>query len=81
MAFPKSGAAVGHVRYSTTGANTMQNVQPFVTEFLTGALRRCTTAMWTNAGEMREKLEPFGLDFFRDERQRGDFFADRRIKR
>ena len=63
MAFPKSGAAVGHVRYSTTGANTMQNVQPFVTEFLTGRIATVHNGNVTNAGEMREKLEPFGLDF------------------
>ena len=55
--------AIGHVRYSTTGANTMQNVQPFVTEFLTGRIATVHNGNVTNAGEMREKLEPFGLDF------------------
>ena len=29
-------AAIGHVRYSTTGRNSIQNVQPFLFHFLDG---------------------------------------------
>ncbi len=63
MRFPKSKSAIGHVRYSTTGANTIQNVQPFVTEFLTGRIATVHNGNVTNAAEIRKKLEPFGLDF------------------
>ena len=31
---PKSRLAIGHVRYSTTGSNTVSNAQPFVMEYL-----------------------------------------------
>lgn len=30
--------AVGHTRYSTTGASTRENAGPFVSEYLTGRL-------------------------------------------
>ena len=35
---PESHVAIGHDRYSTTGNNTIENVQPFLTEFLTEEL-------------------------------------------
>lgn len=63
MGYPKSKAGVGHARYSTTGSNTTQNVQPFVTEFLTGRIATVHNGNVTNAKEIKEKLEPFGLDF------------------
>lgn len=62
-ALPKSHCAIGHVRYSTTGANTVQNVQPFVTEYLTGRLATAHNGNVVNAREIKEKLTPFGLDF------------------
>lgn len=60
---PKSRQAVGHVRYSTTGGNTIRNVQPFVTEFLTGRIATVHNGNVVNAGEIQERLAPFGLDF------------------
>lgn len=63
MGFPKSKAGVGHARYSTTGSNTIRNVQPFVTEFLTGRIATVHNGNVINAREIKEKLEPFGLDF------------------
>lgn len=60
---PASGMAVGHVRYSTTGANTIYNVQPFVTEYLTGRIATVHNGNVTNVGRIREKLESLGVDF------------------
>ena len=59
----KSGLAVGHVRYSTTGSNTLHNVQPFVTEFLTGRIATVHNGNVVNAKGIKEQLENCGLDF------------------
>lgn len=61
--FPDSHIAVGHTRYSTTGSNTAANVQPFITEFLTGRIATVHNGNVINAGEIRERLEQCGLDF------------------
>ena len=61
--FPESRIGIGHARYSTTGANTRQNVQPFVTEYLTGRIATAHNGNVVNAKEIKEKLTPFGLDF------------------
>ncbi len=60
---PPSRCAIGHARYSTTGSNTLRNVQPFVTEYLTGRIATAHNGNVVNAREMKEKLTPFGLDF------------------
>ncbi|HOO27678.1 MAG TPA: amidophosphoribosyltransferase [Lachnospiraceae bacterium] len=60
---PKSNLAVGHVRYSTTGSNTIHNVQPFITEFLTGRLATVHNGNVINAKEIKHHLETCGLDF------------------
>lgn len=60
---PPSRCAIGHARYSTTGSNTLQNVQPFVTEYLTGRIATAHNGNVVNAREIKEKLTPFGLDF------------------
>ena len=60
---PSARQAIGHARYSTTGSNTARNVQPFVTEFLTGRIATAHNGNVVNAKEIREKLTPFGLDF------------------
>lgn len=60
---PPARQAIGHTRYSTTGGNTVKNVQPFVTEFLTGRIATAHNGNVVNAREIREKLKPFGLDF------------------
>ncbi len=61
--FPKSTVAVGHARYSTTGSNTLQNVQPFVTEYLTGRIATAHNGNVTNARAIKDRLSPIGLDF------------------
>lgn len=60
---PKSRIAIGHDRYSTTGANTYANVQPIFNEFLTGRIATVHNGNITNSREIRERLEPLGLDF------------------
>jgi amidophosphoribosyltransferase len=60
---PKSRLAIGHVRYSTTGSNTVSNAQPFVMEYLTGRLAAAHNGNVVNAREIKEKLRTFGLDF------------------
>ena len=60
---PAARQAIGHTRYSTTGSNTLENVQPFVTEYLTGRIATAHNGNVTNACSLREKLRPFGLEF------------------
>ena len=60
---PKGKIAVGHARYSTTGGNIIENVGPFITEYLTGRIATAHNGNVTNAGEIRRKLRGFGLDF------------------
>ncbi|MDD3866985.1 MAG: class II glutamine amidotransferase, partial [Eubacteriales bacterium] len=58
-----SRIAVGHTRYSTTGGNTIENVGPFVTEFLTGRIATAHNGNITNARQLREILKTYGLHF------------------
>ncbi len=60
---PKGTEAIGHVRYSTTGESALKNVQPFLTEYLTGRIATAHNGNVGNAGQIREKLSAFGLDF------------------
>ncbi len=60
---PDSRCAIGHVRYSTTGSSTPRNVQPFVTEFLTGRIATAHNGNITNADQLRSRLVELGLDF------------------
>ena len=60
---PKSGTAVGHARYSTTGGNRKENVGPFVTEYLTGRIATAHNGNVTNAKEIREALKNYGVKF------------------
>ena len=55
---PAARQAIGHTRYSTTGGNTLENVQPFVTEYLTGRIATAHNGNVTNACSLREKLRP-----------------------
>ena len=61
--FPGSKIAIGHNRYSTTGNNTVENVQPFIAEYLTGRLATAHNGNVTNAKEIKEKLKNYGLNF------------------
>jgi len=60
---PESNMAVGHARYSTSGANTPNNVQPFIQEYLTGRIAAVHNGNITNGAEIKARLEPLGLDF------------------
>lgn len=55
--------AIGHNRYSTTGNNSAENVQPFVTEYLTGRLSTAHNGNVTNSKKIKEKLISIGLHF------------------
>ena len=55
--------ALGHNRYSTTGNNTIHNVQPFITEYLTGRIATVHNGNVTNAKELKDKLTKNGLHF------------------
>ncbi|MGL4605969.1 MAG: amidophosphoribosyltransferase [Eubacteriaceae bacterium] len=55
--------AIGHTRYSTTGDNLMENVQPFITEYLTGRIATAHNGNITNSKTIRNFLEKCGLDF------------------
>ena len=61
--FPKSKVAIGHNRYSTTGNNTAENVQPFITEYLTGRIATVHNGNIINAVEIKTKLKDWGLKF------------------
>lgn len=54
---------MGHNRYSTTGNNTAANVQPFITEFLTGRIATVHNGNITNARQIKAFLTARGLDF------------------
>ncbi|MDR1642815.1 MAG: amidophosphoribosyltransferase [Clostridiales bacterium] len=60
---PQSKAAVGHTRYSTSGSNTPENGQPFVTEYLTGRIATSHNGNILNAREIKKDLESQGLNF------------------
>lgn len=60
---PKSGLAIGHTRYSTTGASTIENVGPFVTEYLTGRIATAHNGNIINSEQLRKSLENHGLHF------------------
>jgi len=55
--------AVGHVRYSTTGSNNINNVQPLVIKHIKGNLALVHNGNLTNAQELRNKFELEGAIF------------------
>src|SRR3982074_132567 len=48
--------AVGHVRYSTTGATILRNVQPLFAELNAGGFPTRHTGQWTNGLTLRREL-------------------------
>ncbi|MDR2518673.1 MAG: amidophosphoribosyltransferase [Spirochaetaceae bacterium] len=56
-------AAIGHVRYSTCGANVIENAQPFVSRFKLGSIAIAHNGTLTNADVVRELLEDAGIGF------------------
>ena len=55
--------AIGHVRYSTTGASVLKNTQPLVTQYVKGTLSLAHNGNLTNAITLRQKLEEEGAFF------------------
>ena len=55
--------AIGHVRYSTTGGNNINNVQPLVVRHIKGNLALVHNGNLTNADELRRKFELNGAIF------------------
>ncbi len=55
--------AVGHVRYSTTGASSLANAQPLVFSFVRGNLALAHNGNLTNAATIRAGLEATGAIF------------------
>jgi amidophosphoribosyltransferase len=56
-------AAIGHVRYSTSGESTLRNAQPLAVNYGRGALAVCHNGNLTNAEELRQDLECHGSIF------------------
>jgi amidophosphoribosyltransferase len=56
-------AAIGHVRYSTTGETILRNVQPLFAEFAFGGLAIAHNGNLTNALALRERLVGRGCLF------------------
>lgn len=56
-------AAIGHVRYSTTGASNIQNVQPLLMKFKYKQMAAAHNGNITNAGELKTYLERSGAIF------------------
>ncbi len=55
--------AIGHVRYSTTGASHLRNAQPFAVDYVRGSLAVAHNGNLTNAEELRTELEEKGSIF------------------
>lgn len=59
----KGNIAIGHVRYSTTGANTVENSQPLVSSSKIGTIAMAHNGNLVNAEVIRELLEDGGHIF------------------
>ncbi len=59
----KANMAIGHVRYSTTGNNNINNIQPLVVRHIKGNLALVHNGNLTNAFELRKKFELNGAIF------------------
>ncbi len=56
-------AAIGHVRYSTSGDSHQVNAQPLIFRYRGGELAIATNGTLTNAGQLRDELEDDGSIF------------------
>lgn len=59
----KGDIGVGHVRYSTAGASTIENAQPLVLNYVKGTLALAHNGNLINANELRHALEYTGAIF------------------
>lgn len=55
--------AIGHVRYGTSGNNTLANVQPFLFHFHDGDVALAHNGNLTNASSLKKQLEDEGAIF------------------
>ncbi len=62
----KGSIAIGHVRYSTTGASTPENAQPLVTQYVKGTLSIAHNGNLTNCISLKKKLQSEGAMFRTD---------------
>lgn len=56
-------AAIGHTRYSTTGASTSHNIQPLIADLRNGPVAIAHNGNLVNAAELRMKLQNTGAIF------------------
>ena len=56
-------AAIGHVRYSTTGSSELKNAQPLVVDFESGSISIAHNGNLVNAHELKRELEVSGSIF------------------
>ena len=59
----KGSAAIGHVRYSVTGRNSMSNIQPLTTQWNKGQISIAHNGNIVNASEIRKQLSHAGTLF------------------
>jgi amidophosphoribosyltransferase len=59
----KGGAAIGHVRYSTTGSSHVKNAQPIAVQYAGGAVAVAHNGNLVNAEALRAELEREGSIF------------------
>lgn len=59
----KGKAAIGHVRYSTTGASLRENAQPMVVKYRNGQMALAHNGNIVNVAQIRDKLEESGTIF------------------
>lgn len=60
----KGRAAIGHVRYSTTGGSLKRNVQPFFADVAGGGIAVAHNGNLTNAKALRQELQARGAIFY-----------------
>lgn len=56
-------AAIGHVRYSTTGSTTLANAQPYMVDYSRGSVAIAHNGNLVNAHLLRSELEAYGAIF------------------
>jgi len=56
-------SAIGHTRYSTTGASTLKNAQPLLVNYAKGSIAVAHNGNLVNAHELRQTLEAEGSIF------------------
>ena len=56
-------SAIGHVRYATSGSNSIQNIQPFLFHFYDMSVGICHNGNLINAKTLKKELEQQGAIF------------------